>query len=134
MTEIYIFGAIATFVIASYFYSKNKREQIEAKSKQDHDLHELLIDLTDCMKKICERPDTNFDQWAALNDDILECATNYYNGATIDQQEKYDTVVDFVSTSAKKVDEIASSSDHEHLLIAFSSEIKTNKLSQQGSR
>jgi len=134
MIEVYALGGIAVFVIASYLFSKSKKEKIEAKSKQDHLLHEMIIDLNDHMKKICERSDTNFDHWATLNDDILECVTSYYNGAQINQQEKYDTAINFVSFAAKKVDEIASASDQEPLLVTFSKEIKTNKLSQQDSR
>ena len=133
MTEVYVLSVVAVLVLVFYLAGKKKRERRAAKNQQDVRLQQALQDLTDRMKTICERSDTNFDLWAGLNDDILECAINYYNDLQNDQQEKYDIAMDFVSKSASKVNEIAESSNQEPLLAAFSEEIKTNKLNQSGT-
>lgn len=131
MNDIGIFLVIFFVIGASSlvaFISNRKYSKVRI---QNEDLHKKLVALMAHMKKMADSSNASFDIWAELSDTLLKSITEYYNGETQNQDERYETSVKYVETVYSKLECISKPGTQESRLRDYIEEIKTNKLNQQ---
>lgn len=98
-------------------------------NKQNWDIQNKLVSLTENMKEFSESSTAEFDIWAELNDLILEKVTEYYNGSSDSQNDRYENSNNFISLVEEKLKAIESGNSQKEDLLNYIRELKLTRLS-----
>lgn len=120
---------IFTILLAVGAYVAWRTVQDKRVNKQNWDIQNKLVSLTEEMKISSESSSVEFDTWAELNDLIIETVTEYYNGSGDPQIERYENSMNFISQVEEKLKAIESGNDHKEELLNYIRELKLTRLS-----